>query len=515
MPTPPHHPSPAVHRRPRRRRELTARSLGSVLATAIFGLATAGRAQSIPATELILPPTEIEHATFGNRISVEGDWMAVSADHDAGPLAVGRVHLYRRSGESWTHHQELTAPDGHAGDHFGMPVELRDDRLLVGMPWDDDRGNRAGAVHVFRLVDDTWTWTQKLLPATHDDTGARFGTAISFGETVDEVLVGAFLESIDADTAGGVWVFRDTGDGYEVVQRLSIGQPAGYFGRAIDVENGVLAVGAPGTFTEVGWRHGGVAIHHRENGLWVLIGVLLPANPEPYQVFGECLDLEADRLAVGSPFEDTFGVAVGAVHVYRMIDGLPWLDETFGPDDPTNVSGFGFPCRFDPDGDRLAIGAYATTANGAAESGAAWLRERIDGVWTASARLVPQDTRPRDFFGLSAAFDGDRILIGSPRRDGAATDAGGVIGFRMRDCDASGDLDVWEIAAGVVADLNEDGVPDECQNPIGDLNGDGVVDGADIGLFSTIWGTDGGGVGDVNGDGIVDGADLALILAGW
>lgn len=504
MPTPP---------APRRR--LQTHASRPLVAAAALALAAAATAQTIPATELVLPPIEREHATFGNRIAVDGDWMAVSADHDAGPLAVGRVHVFRRSGDEWRHHQELTAPDGFAGDHFGMPVVLRGDRLLVGMPWDDDRGNRAGAVHVHRLIDDVWTWTQKLLPAIHDDTGALFGTAISFGDDTDEVLVGAFLESIDADTAGGVWVFRDSGDGYEVVQRLSVGQPSGYFGRAIDVENGVLAIGAPGTFTDTGSRHGGVAIHHRENGLWVMDGMLVPANPVPYQVFGECLDLAGDRLAVGSPFEDTFGESVGAVHVYRMVDGLPWLEETFGPDDPTGVRGFGFPCHFAPGGDRMAIGAYATTTDGDAESGAAWLRERIDGVWSASVRLMPQGSGPGDFFGLSAAFDGDLVLIGSPRRDGATTDAGGVFGFRMRDCDASGDLDIWEIAAGITTDADADGIPDGCQTPIGDLNGDGLVNGADLGMFSTIWGTDGSQGGDVNGDGIVDAADLALILAGW
>ena len=67
----------------------------------------------------------------------------------------------------------------------------------------------------------------------------------------------------------------------------------------------------------------------------------------------------------------------------------------------------------------------------------------------------------------------------------------------------------------MVADANTDGVPDECQSLLADLNGDGVVDGADLGLFSTVWGTDGSQGGDVNGDGIVNGADLALILAGW
>ncbi len=485
--------------------------LAGLLAILIAGIV---EAQTIPATELILPPNPQEGSTFGNRISIEGDWMAVGADHDAGPIGVGGVHIFQRVGGVWRHHQMLNAPDGFPGDHFGMPVEIRDDRLLVGMPWDDDRGNRAGAVHVYRLIDGSWTWMQKLLPVV-DDTGAMFGSSLCFGDSVDEIIVGAFLESIDADTAGGVWVYRDAGAGYILTQRLSVGQPSWYYGRAVDVENGILAVGMPGAIGPVGFRHGGVVIHHRENGLWVMDGVLVPLAPEPYQVFGECLDLEADRLAVGSPFEDTFGVAVGAVHMYRMIDGLPWLEESFGPTDPTGVSGFGFPCRFDPDGDRIALGAYATRIDGIQEAGAAWIRERVDGTWSASARLVPQTSSQGDFFGLSAAFDGDLVMIGAPRLDGDRNNAGGVIGFRMNDCDGSGNLDVCEIAAGIVEDSNTDGVPDECQGPIGDLDGDGLVTGADLGLFATLWGTDGSLGGDLNHDGVVSGEDLALILAGW
>ncbi|MCA9284678.1 MAG: beta-propeller fold lactonase family protein [Phycisphaerales bacterium] len=46
-----------------------------------------------------------------------------------------------------------------------------------------------------------------------------------------------------------------------------------------------------------------------------------------------------------------------------------------------------------------------------------------------------------------------------------------------------------------------------------DLNGDGLVDGADLGILLGAWG--GSGPGDLNGDGTVDGADLGLLLAAW
>ncbi len=56
-------------------------------------------------------------------------------------------------------------------------------------------------------------------------------------------------------------------------------------------------------------------------------------------------------------------------------------------------------------------------------------------------------------------------------------------------------------------------VPSGNANPY-DLNGDGVVNGADLGLFIGLWGTS-GPEGDFNNDGVVDGADNGLLIANW
>ena len=55
-----------------------------------------------------------------------------------------------------------------------------------------------------------------------------------------------------------------------------------------------------------------------------------------------------------------------------------------------------------------------------------------------------------------------------------------------------------------------DSTPD---NAVGaDLNGDGQVDGADLGLLLGAWCTTDA---DLNGDGTTDGADLGLLLGAW
>jgi hypothetical protein len=71
--------------------------------------------------------------------------------------------------------------------------------------------------------------------------------------------------------------------------------------------------------------------------------------------------------------------------------------------------------------------------------------------------------------------------------------------------------------------LNPDGVPSEAKMlrleiksptiPFGDLNRDGLVNGADLGILLGQWG--GAGNGDLDGDGEVNGADLGLLLGVW
>jgi len=65
------------------------------------------------------------------------------------------------------------------------------------------------------------------------------------------------------------------------------------------------------------------------------------------------------------------------------------------------------------------------------------------------------------------------------------------------------------------ADGGVAGVPNApiAQCGFADLDGNGTVDGADLGALLSQWG--GSGSADLNGDGVVDGADLGLLLDAW
>ena len=66
------------------------------------------------------------------------------------------------------------------------------------------------------------------------------------------------------------------------------------------------------------------------------------------------------------------------------------------------------------------------------------------------------------------------------------------------------------------ADLNRDGISDDCQC-LGDLDHDGKIDGADLGALLLQWGSNALGTSqaDVNADGAVDGVDLGFLMTKW
>lgn len=88
------------------------------------------------------------------------------------------------------------------------------------------------------------------------------------------------------------------------------------------------------------------------------------------------------------------------------------------------------------------------------------------------------------------------------------------------DCNNNGRRDACDITAGFSNDLNGNGIPDECETNPADLNGDGVVGPADLGILLGSWGNPGCSgstpcAADLNGDGIVGPADLGILLGNW
>jgi hypothetical protein len=83
------------------------------------------------------------------------------------------------------------------------------------------------------------------------------------------------------------------------------------------------------------------------------------------------------------------------------------------------------------------------------------------------------------------------------------------------DCNEDNVGDACEIAAGA-ADIDRNGIPDNCECIADLVLADRQVNGADLGALLSQWGpANASTVSDINRDGRVDGADLGYLLSNW
>ncbi len=178
--------------------------------------------------------------------------------------------------------------------------------------------------------------------------------------------------------------------------------------------------------------------------------------------------------------------------------------------------------------DDLFVGAYGDDSGGV-NAGAAYVVEApVSGVYDLSSAAVKIVADANDAFGTELLCPGDvdgdglaDLLVGSPKDDGAATDAGAIYLFADVDPDATGqDNDDGDYEAVIWGAAASDQLG---QHPVavGDVNGDGDVDvlvstsshdggGTDAGgawvLYGPLSGSYDLGAGDYDGGFEGDGA---------
>lgn len=126
----------------------------------------------------------------------------------------GAAYMFKGSptGRFWTEHQRLTASDKNNNDYFGIRVAVFDDFAFMGAMGDDDKGENAGSVYIFREFRgpiDRWSQQQIITPM--DDENGRLAQ-MSFGEFISVyrhvLVVGQNQDDDGATNAGSVYVWQ-------------------------------------------------------------------------------------------------------------------------------------------------------------------------------------------------------------------------------------------------------------------------------------------------------------------
>ncbi|TKB91334.1 MAG: hypothetical protein E8D40_10365 [Nitrospira sp.] len=223
-----------------------------------------------------------------------------------------------------------------------------------------------------------------------------FGRAVALSG--DTLVVGVPLQGADGDSlvdSGAVYVFRKTDGGWsqEAYLKASNAERDDSFGCAVALSGDTLVVGASGEATGIDSSHpsdlsaddsGAVYVYERTDGMWSQKAYLKASNAEKGDRFGSAVALSGDTLTVAAYLESS------------------------------NATGI--------NGDQ--------SNNSAEGSGAVYVFERTDGMWSQKAYIKASNTGGGDQFGDAMALSGDTLVVGAFFEDSSAT---GINGDQLND----------------------------------------------------------------------------------
>ena len=173
---------------------------------------------------------------------------------------------------------------------------------------------------------------------------------------------------------------------------------------------------------------------------------LKASNTGAGDLFGHSVAVSGDTVVVGALGEDAIATGVngtvdesasmaGAAYVF-VRSGTTWSQQAYLKASNTGAGDwFGYSVAVSGDTvvvgapleDGSATGVNGTAAEGAPDSGAAYVYLRSGTTWSQQAYLKASNTGWYDYFGWSVAVSGSTVLVGSINEDGSATGVNGTV----------------------------------------------------------------------------------------
>jgi hypothetical protein len=243
---------------------------------------------------------------------VDEGLVAVGApDARIGGADTGAVYLFDAA--TGLQLAKLVASDGAAGDEFGFDVAVKDGLVVVGAKRDDDQGQDSGSVYLFDAA--TGIQLKKLLPG-NGEANDNFGEAVDLDGGI--VAVGAHGDDARGLLSGAAYLF-DAGSGAQLAKLVaSDGGSNDFLGTAVAIDGGLVAVGAWAD-SIFGDHSGSVYLFDAATG--VQQRKIVPGDGHDRDHFGISLALDDGVLAVGADGDDDLGFNSGSTYLYHAASG--------------------------------------------------------------------------------------------------------------------------------------------------------------------------------------------------
>ena len=435
----------------------------------------------------------------------------------------------------------LTPATSVQSDILGYKMDLDGDVIVGGCPFPTLGGlQQAGRAIVFERIGEQWQEVQTLRQSV---VGAQAWFGIGVSVDGDTMAIGASGEATPSPRTGAAYIFEKQAGVWTETARLtnSDSVEADLFGNGMALDGDTLFVGANGQDIRPGFSTGAVYKFERSGGVWTETAKLTALDQEPFDNFGFMLARHGEWLIVSSHRHNTEGVNdAGAAYVFRNVGGVWEEFAKLAAPVPDRVIDAFFSEGISIDGNTLVVGAPGAEVAGLTGAGAVYVFTFENGAWGQTDKLTAPNPIGGALFGRAVAIDRDTILVGAFLETNSNGGGAGAAYVYHQNAGA------WEFDTEILAsvpgnltfgwtvDLEGDrgivsapffqanrgaifvysGLSGVCIP--GDLNGDGMVDLADLGILLADFGCTGGScAGDIDGDGDTDLADLGILLANF
>lgn len=370
--------------------------------------------------------TPLTNEQFGFSVAISGDRVVVSSPRDdTWGTDSGVAYAYDLSSPTPEVPMATLRDSSPATDDlFGMSLSLSGNHVVVGAHLDDDGAGNSGSAYVFDLSSGTPETATVSIdnpgPATNDE----FGRAVSLAGS--RLLVGANGDNTGADNAGSAYLF-ELSSGTPEVPLISINNPSPSanegFGSAVAVSGQMVVIGSSRDDKGAG-NAGSVSVFDLNSGD-PQQPLLLIDNPAPTinDYFGTSVAASGSMVAVGAIQDDTGASNAGTVYVYNISSSFPG-NPLFAINNPSPQTQDEFGASLAVSGDLLVVGASRNNSGGD-DSGSVYVFNLSSPTPGVPVQVIDNpDPAIGDWFGHSVAISGNRLLVGAPRDDGGATNAG-------------------------------------------------------------------------------------------
>ncbi len=357
-----------------------------------------------------------EGSYFGRSVSLDGNRALIGGP---GVNGSGAVFVMDYDGTTWSESAILVPSDGLQGDLFGTSVSLSGDRALIGKNVHDIQG----FVYVFDFDGSNWNETVKLSPAD-GIPGDYFGFSVSL--LGDRALIGAFRghNAQGVNESGAAYVFDFDGNNWSETTKLTASDAAtnDNFGVSVSLSTDRVLIGAPGD-DDFGISSGSAYIFEFDDNSWNEITKLNAVDGARQDSFGQTVSLSGDRVLVGASHDDDQGSNSGSAYVFEF-DGNNWT-ETFKLTASDGASNDFFAHSMSLSGNRALIGAYKESF----DTGAVYVFDFDGNTWSETTKLTATDGTSDDYFGYSVSLSGNQSLIGAWGNDDQGSASGSAYVF--------------------------------------------------------------------------------------